>query len=224
MKRDHLAATIVHKAKYDTLRAKHFDFGPYAAMGFHENTHDRNKLEDQAKENPDMLFHLHVGPTALSEVKAKSTAMGLNDTEIEAVRGMHLAIALDEYADMYHIGRLHGVPSRQELQLNMNKGEAFWRGFQIARGEIVLKSGFRSEIQNEERLASWMYAKSLNYACAMEGFAFGVSTDTSGAKAILNEILGTDDQAAYTPSTYLKSTGDLVTAIERSDCSYFQSL
>ncbi|MDO6728945.1 hypothetical protein Q4577_02880 [Marinovum sp. 2_MG-2023] len=192
-------------------------------MSLHENTHDRNKLADLAKENPDMLFHLHVGPTALSEVKAKSTAMGLNDTEIEAVRGMHLAIALDEYADMYHIGRLYSVPSRQELQLNMNKGESFWRGFQIARGEIVLKSGFRSNIQNEERLASWMYAKSLNYACAMEGFAFGASTDMSGTQAILSQILGTDDHASYSPSTYLESISDLVAAIERSDQSYFMA-
>ena len=66
-----------------------------------------------------------------------------------------------------------------------------------------------------------MYAKSLNYDCAMEGFAFGVSTGTSGTKAILNEILGADDHAAYTPSKYLESIGDLVTAIERSDQSYF---
>ena len=183
--------------------------------------HQYDDLMSGPHEDVDMLFHMHVGSTALSEVKAKSTAMGLNDTEIVAVRGMHLAIALDEYADMYHIGRLHGVPSRQELQLNMNKGETFWRGFQIARGEIVLKSGFRSKIQNEERLASWMYVKSLNYACAMEGFAFGVSTDTSGTKTMLNEIVGTDDQAAYTPSKYLKSTGELLTAIQQSDQSYF---
>ncbi len=115
--------------------------------------------------------------------------MDLNDVELDAARGMHLAIALDAYADMYHIGRLDGAPTRQDLQLSMNKGEAFWRGFQIARGEVVLKSGFRSKIQNEERLASLMYAKSLNYDCAMEGFAFGVSTDTSGTKAILNEVL-----------------------------------
>tara|TARA_R110002110_G_scaffold95784_9_gene247436 strand:- start:1462 stop:2043 length:582 start_codon:yes stop_codon:yes gene_type:complete len=186
-----------------------------------ETTNYDIELEKQAKESPEALFFLHVGPCALSKAKAKSTTMGLNDAEKDAARGMHLAIALDAYADMYHIGRLDGVPTGQDLQLHMDKGEAFWRGFQIARGEIVLKSGFRSKVQNEDRLASWMYAKSLDYDCAMEGFAFGVSTDTSGKKAILNELLGVDVHAAYTPPKYLKSIGDLVAAIERSDRSYF---
>lgn len=203
------------------LVLNYFDFGPYTAMPLTETTPDDIELEKRAKESPEAQFYLHVGTAALSKVKAKSTTMDLNDLEMDAARGMNLAIALDAYADMYHIGQLHGVPTRQDLQLSMNKGEAFWRGFQMARGEIVLKSGFRSKIQNEERLASWMYAKSLNYDCAMEGFAFGVSTGTSGTKAILNEILGADDHAAYTPSKYLESIGDLVTAIERSDQSYF---
>lgn len=206
-----------------TLFLNNFDLGPYTAMTHTETTHDDIELEKQAKESPEALFYLHVGPTALSKVEAKSTTMDLSDSEMRAARGIHLAIAFDEYADMYHIGRLIGVPTGQDLQLSMNKGEAFWRGFQIARGEIVLKSGFRSKIQNEERMASWMYAKSLNYACAMEGFAFGVSTDTSGNKAIQNEVLGYDALTASAPLNYLESVADLVAAIENSDRSFFQS-
>ncbi len=192
-------------------------------MPLTETTHDDNELEMRAKESPEAQFYLHVGPSALSKVKAKSATMDLNDVEMDAARGMHLAITLDAYADMYHIGRLDGAPTRQDLQLSMNKGEAFWRGFQIARGEIVLKSGFRSKIHNEERLASWMYAKSLNYDCAMQGFAFGASTDTSGTKTSLNEILGANEHTAYVPSDYLKAISDLVTAIERLDRSYFSA-
>ncbi len=181
------------------------------------------ELERMAKEHPEALFHLHVGPSALSKVKAKSKAMGLNEIERKAALGKHLSIALDEYADMYYIGRLVGTPSRQKLRDDMDKGDAFWRGFQISQGEIVLKSGFRSKIENEERLASWMYAKSINYECAMEGFSFGALNGPQGNKPLINQLLGDEFHKTFSPSSYLSSINDLVAAIETSDQKFFQS-
>ena len=188
-----------------------------------EYSPEDNELERRAKEHPEALFHLHVGPSALSKVKAKSEVMGLNDLERKAALGNFLAIAFDEYADMHHIGRLVGVPSRQKLRENMDKGEAFWRGFQISQGEVVLKNGFRSKILNEERFPSWLYAKSINYKCAMEGFTFGALNGPQDKMPPINQFLGEDIHASFTPSSYLNSIDSLVAAIETLDRNYFQS-
>ncbi|WP_281969146.1 hypothetical protein [Roseovarius nanhaiticus] len=182
--------------------------------------HD-NQLERRAKKDPEALFHLHVGKDALSKVEGKSKIMELDALEREAIRGMHLAAALDDYADMYHIGRLVGVPPRQERRRNVDKGEAFWRGFQIARGYVVLANGFRSTIDKEERFATWLYAKSVDYDCAMQGFRFGAPSCSGGEISTYSDILHKDDCITPGPSNYLESVARLISAIENSESDYF---
>lgn len=81
------------------LVLNYFDIGPNTDMPLTETTPDDIELEKRAKESPEAQFYLHVGPSALSKVKAKSTTMDLNDVEMDAARGMHLAIALDAYTE-----------------------------------------------------------------------------------------------------------------------------
>ena len=182
-----------------------------------------NELEQRAKEYPETLFHIHVGQSALAKVKGKLKIMDLDAIEMNAARGMQLAIALDDYAEMHHIGRLVSVPSRHDLKLALSKGEAFWRGFQIARGNVILKNGFRSTVSSEERFQTWNYAKSIHYDCAMEGFAFGLSTKVEDEIMTYNDMLRDNELGRSEPSIYLESIACLVSAIERSDYDYFAS-
>jgi hypothetical protein len=184
-------------------------------------TPEDNALEARAKASPNTNFHLHVGGPALSKVKVLADSMKLGAVEREAIRGWHLARILDEYADMHHIGKLSRVPSRKELQNNMKKGEAFWRGFQVARRVVILENGFRSPIENEEHGSVYRYAKSLDFDCALQGFWFGAPPQRGKEVWTFSDMIRRGDPIESEPSAYLQSVDRLICAIKDCDREHF---
>ncbi len=53
-------------------------------MPLTKTTPDDIELEKLAKVSPETLFYLHIGPYALSKVKAKSKTMDLTNVEMDA--------------------------------------------------------------------------------------------------------------------------------------------
>ncbi len=105
----------------------------------------------------------------------------------------------------------------------MELGEAFWRGFQIAKMQVFLQQGIRSPIDNEERLPGWLYAKSLDPEAAEQGFNFGSTVSTGPEIRSYADLLraAAHDLSQSRNMGYLERIRAIVTAIEREDSEYF---
>lgn len=132
-------------------------------------------LERAAKRNPDIAFHLLVGDTVLGEAGSRSSKMKLDSDAAYAALGLHLAEGFDKYADNHHIKRLPGVPSRRKSIEDMARGEAFWAGYQSAKGVAISGDGERRNLSDRERRALMHKAMIADRSVARQGHDFATN-------------------------------------------------